>query len=168
MLAGEDASSGAERTLSRVLAANTLVGVVIGALIIPAIIWFLDAPPPTELVGKHGVIVGLTMGAFFQVLGTGIAVTLALRRQVRRGSLHALASETFPWAASLPRNWALRALLLTAFAMALLVPVGLAICAMLHVYPLSKPQYAAFNSLYGALIAILITPVIAVAALSDR
>ena len=84
MLAGEQASNGAGRTLPRVLAANTLVGVVIGALIIPAIIWLLDAPPPTELVGKHGLIVGLMLGAFFQVFATGISVTLALRNRVRR------------------------------------------------------------------------------------
>lgn len=168
MLAGAETSGGAERALSRVLAANTLVGAVIGALIIPAMIWFLDAPPPIELVGKHGVLVGLTLGAFFQVFATGIAVTLALRKQVRRGSLHPLAPEAFPWATRLPRNCALRALLLAAFALALLVPAGLAICAMFHLYPLSKPQFAAFNSIYGALIAILITPVVAVAALSDR
>lgn len=168
MLASEHASNGAGRSLPHVLAAETLVGVVIGALIIPAIIWLLDAAPPTDLVGKHGVIVGLLMGTFFQVFGTGIAVTLVLRNRVRRGSLHALAPQAFPWAGRLPRNWALRALLLTVFALALLVPVALAICAIFHVYPLSKAHFAALNSLYGALVAILITPVVAVAALSDR
>ena len=68
-------SRGPDRGLAHVLAAETLVGIVIGALIIPTIIWFLDVPPPTELLGKHGVILSLLMGTLFQVLGTGIAVT---------------------------------------------------------------------------------------------
>ena len=156
-----------DRSLAHVLAAETLVGIVIGAVIIPTIIWFLDVPPPTELLGKHGVILGLFMGTLFQVLGTGIAVTLILRKRVQHGSLRALEPLAYPWTLRLPQGWLLRALLITACALVILAPAGLATCALFHLYPLSKPQFATLNSIYGAVVAILVTPVVAVAALCD-
>jgi len=71
------------RTLRRAVAVEIAVGIVIGAVIIPSILWFADVPPPAALYGVGGILMALTLAAFFQVLGSSLMVTLVLRMRVK-------------------------------------------------------------------------------------
>jgi hypothetical protein len=156
------------QTLRTAVAIEISIGIVIGAIILPSILWFADVLPPAALFGVGGMLMALTLSAFFQVMGTTLMGTLVLRQRVRRGSARSLHHDAYRWLSLIPRNLVGRALIFTLLAVVALVPLGLAVCWALHLYPLSKSQFAALNVVFGAVTAVLATPFVAVSAMTDQ
>jgi hypothetical protein len=117
-------------------------------------------------------IVGDTIGTcFFLPLCTALIVTPLLRRRLHSGELEALAP-AWPGRlglARLPSGTLARGAVLGGLCVALAAPVAVLAFRQLGVTGLALWPFVAFKALFAAALAALVTPLIAVAALSaDR
>jgi len=153
--------------LRRTLLGEVAVGVVINALLIPAIMWLADARPPATFGGADGILSAFVKATVFQVFAMTLVLTVVLRLRIRKGAVAAIDSGALPWRRFTPRHVITRAFVFTLAAMATLMPIGVGICALFELYPLSKAAFAAVNVGYGASIGVLVTPFVALAAMAD-
>jgi hypothetical protein len=161
------ASPNSIRGLRKTVIVDVLMTIVINALLVPAIPWFIGVKPPVRLGGLDGIVGDLGKATALPVLSMTLLITLGIRARLKSRSIVALPSDTVPWLRAVPRSIVTRALVFTLLAMAVLIPVGSGVCALFCLYPLSEVGFAAVNMGYGVLISMVMTPFITLAAMLD-
>jgi hypothetical protein len=155
-----------DKDLPRVLAREILVGVLFNALVFPYLIWLVNLPPPATLGGPDGVVASLTKATFFAVSLMTIILTMIWRKRAVKGALPRVGADVLAWSRFTPRNIVGRALFFVLLALAMLMPIGVAVCFCFGLYPMTKLSFAAFNVCYGTLIGTVVTPFVTLAAMA--
>ena len=152
---------------------ETLVSIAINALVPTLVIWLLGVSPPASLLGQGGILPSMLPAAGIATFVMTLLLTQIVRARVRRGSLPAL---NWPRAERgmmrfIPQNYPLRALALGLLAVVLLVPTGVLIFALfdraLHLLPLTRSGFVAFNITYGAIVGAVMARFVVLPALAD-
>lgn len=151
----------------RMVRAELSISTMINSLIPAAIIWALNVPPPSDLTGENGLASALVKATALPILVMTPIITLLVRGRLRKGVVNPLRRDAAGWLRFMPRNPLLRGVLLALAGLAVLLPVGLSVGALLAVTPLSRDGLALFNIVYGALIGMAVTPFILFMALTD-
>ena len=148
---------------------ETLVSVVLNALVPAAIIRFVALPGPLALAGDDGLWSAMLKGAGLATFMMTLVVTLIVRARVRKGGVAALAAVDLPAVVRLlPRFVLLRAAMMAVVAVIVLVPIGTAAASAAHILPLGLDGFALFNIAFGALSGLTMTPAVVLRALADR
>jgi hypothetical protein len=155
-----------DKDLRRVLAGETLVGILFDAGVFPYVIWLVNLTPPATLGGPDGVVASLTKATIFAVSLMTIILTVVWRRNVANGTAPRVGAKVFAWSSVVPRNILVRVIFFVLLAMVTLMPVGIAICVLFGLYPMTKLSFAAFNVGYGMLIGTVVTPYVTLAAMA--
>lgn len=144
---------------------QVIVAVVANALISALFVWlFFGGQTRVGLWGERGLAFDLVPTVFMITLMTTIGLTFFTRAQVRRGALPRLDGVR----ARLPRFPPLRGLALAvAFTLAV-VPLSVALLSILWGEDWRLAVVYPFKMAFGALLGVLVTPVILRAALADR
>ncbi len=150
---------------------ETIVSIVLNALVSAVFVWLLfRGKSEVGLWGMDGLAFDLLPTTFMITFMMTLGLSLVIRRRVGRGSAPRLGwvRAEHPWLRFLPAWLLPRALLLAAGMMVLFVPatVGLLIAAGWH--PMAIGHVYLFKVIYGALMGLVATPVILLAALADR
>jgi len=164
---GLPAVAGPGKRLRRILVREILVGVLFNALVFPYLIWLVNLPPPAALGGPDGVVASLAKATIFAVSLMTIILTMVWRRNAAKGAIPMVGEDILAWSRLAPRNILVRALFFVLLAMATLMPIGVAVCACLGLYPMTKLSFAAFNVCYGTLIGTVVTPFVTLAAMAE-
>ena len=146
-----------------------VVSTAINSLIPAGIIWALDLPPPSTLLGPTGIILPMSQAALAATFLMTLVLTAIVRARVGNGALPML---DWPrgdrgWYRRLPQNIVRRAAVLAVIAWLLLVPAGLLLVALLAILPMTRTTMLVFNLLFGAVIGIVMTRPVVLAALAD-
>lgn len=151
----------------RILRGEMLVSLGVNAGLFPGLIWLANLPPPQGFGGADGLISGMSKGSGLAMFLMTLLLTAAVRARQRRG-LPALDPAGLPrLARALPRALLLRAVVVALGSMLVIVPVGAAFAWALHILPFDKTQATLFNIVYGAVVALVVTPTVARRALAD-
>lgn len=154
----------------RYLAVETATSVVLNIVVSAAFAWIpFHGADNVPLWGPRGIAVDLVPTTFMITLMVSIALTLITRRRVRTGQVAGLNPAVvgfsgFRW---LPRQVVWRALALATALTAILVPAFVALFVVAHVELLPFDAFFVFKLIYGGLLAVVVTPVILLAALAD-
>jgi len=144
---------------------QSLVAVVANGVISALFVWlFFGGLARVDLWGERGLAFDLVPTVFMITLMTTIGLTFFTRSRVRSGALAQV--ETTP--VRLPRFPPLRGLLLALGFTLVIVPVAVALLALVWGAPWSLPAVYAFKILFGAALGFIVTPVILRLALADR
>ncbi|MGH2981619.1 MAG: hypothetical protein ACRDKV_06220 [Solirubrobacterales bacterium] len=153
------------------LVATALINLVVNALVA----WFSvrsqsDVPFWARPLSETSLL-GDTLGTIFLLpLITCLLATTAVRRELRNGSLAPLVAD-HPHVrrlAGMPNSRVQRGLAFAAVAFAVLaLPVALALAAI-DLGTLTKGEFVIFKAAFAILLGALITPLIALAAMTDR
>ncbi len=145
------------------------VGILVNAIVPPAIIAGLGVPPPQALFGPEGVLPGLLAASAAATFLMTLIVTLVTRARVRKGAVPRLdwPREQRGWLRYVPNALPLRALVLAARAAVLLVPLGLLLVAVAGLAPFTTTSANLFNVAFGALVGAVATGPIVKLALAD-
>jgi len=152
----------------RVLFKETLIGVMVNALVFPFIIWLVNVKPPATLAGADGVVASLTKATIFSVFLTTVILTMVWRVRAAKGGVPDVGWRVLTWSRYVPSNAIGRALLFVLAAMATLMPLGVAVCIGFGLYPLSKEGFALVNVCYGVVIGSVVTPLITLIAMAEQ
>lgn len=152
---------------SRYIRSETRVSMAINTVISGLFAWFpFQGVSTVPLWGGMGMVVDLLPTVFMITLMTANIETLLTRKRVRSGELAAMpVPPRWQW---LPRNVLLRALVLGLLMTALLVPLMTALFLVTGIESLPYPVFFAYKLVFGALLALLITPIILRRALGDQ
>jgi hypothetical protein len=105
---------------------------------------------------------------FLLPLFTCVLATGAVRRDLRRGSLERIQPDaTHRWIAELPAGRWRRGAEIGALAVVVLAPPTLLLLAILGFPDLSRTQYVVWQTAYAVLLGMIVTPLIALAAMAD-
>jgi hypothetical protein len=157
---------GGENLLS-VLIREILVGVLFNALVFPYLIWLVNLKPPATLGGPDGVVGSLAKATVFAVSLMTVILTMVWRKKAGRGTVPLVGSAVLVWSRFTPRNIVGRALFFALLALATLAPIGVAVCFLFGLYPMTKLGFAVFNVCYGAVIGTVVTPFVTLVAIGD-
>jgi uncharacterized membrane protein len=157
-----------DRDVRRILFKETLIGVLVNALVFPFIIWLVDVKPPAALAGADGVVASLTKATIMSVFLTTVILTIMWRVRAAKGAVPEVGSRVLTCSRFVPRNAIGRALLFVLAAMVTLMPLGVAVCIWCGLYPLSKEGFAMVNVCYGVVIGAVVTPLITLVAMAER
>ena len=154
---------------AKALAQETVVSTCINAFLPAGIIWFLNVTPPQVLIGPNDILAALVPGAGAATFAMTLILTMIVRTRVAKGVV-----ATFDWPRAergfyrfIPQNLLLRAIALAVMAMAIMVPLGLAVTALTGILPLTKVGALVFNIVYGAAVGLLMTRFVVLPALAD-
>jgi len=146
------------------VAVQTAIGVTVN-LVLGALFTILNfGDGQAAFWGFGGLAFDFVPATFVPVAGMTIGLTLATRAKRRTGKAPSLAGGPLP----LPRNLLLRAGLFAAGSTLALGGIGLAALTALWTPSLDFQTLLAFKLAYAALVALVMTPLITVAALRDR
>ena len=122
------------------------------------------------LWGKGGLFFDLIPTIFFMTFGMTLGITLATRGRIVKGKAPAAPFQRIDHTALrfLPGLSFMRALVLGIFALLVFLPVSVGLLMLLHDFPISFNKMLVFKTLYGALIGLLITPIIVLCAMADK
>lgn len=153
----------------RAVRQETVVSILINAILPSAIIWFLGVAPPLTLLGEHGIVGDMLPAAGLATLAMTLVLTNIVRMRVRKGALPALnwPREERGAMRFIPQNLLLRAVTLGLLAVVLLVPSGLAVVAVLDILPLTRVGFLVFNLIYGAFVGLIMARFVVLPALAD-
>jgi predicted acyl esterase len=167
---GKVQSPGVGEIHREVVRKETLASIVISGAIPTAALWILNVPPPQSLWGEDSVLLALVMGVFAPTLLMTLILTLVVRSRVQLGRLPRLewAGEYGGLPQRLPKALLPRAVLLAVLAVLLLVPPGLLLLGGLKVLPMSRSSFVFFNLVVGALVGLVMTRFVVLAALAER
>ncbi len=152
------------------LRVETAISVVFNTIISGVFAWgIFHGTAVIPRWGAKGIVVDLIPTVFMITLVMTIVLTLITRGRVKKGKLPAPT-----WGKSdlringwLPRNVVLRAVLQAATATLILVPLSALILVAAGVESMGFTVFFIFKLFYGAIIAVLITPLIILRALAD-
>jgi hypothetical protein len=114
---------------------------------------------------------GDTLGTcFFLPFFTGLIVTALVRRRIRAGKLQPLAwtSESHPWLGWLPPGTTKRSAVLGIASLLIVGPLTILALRHASVSQLSLHGFVAFKALFAAVLALVVTPVISLWALTAQ
>ena len=153
----------------RIVRQETIVSVVINALVPAGIIWFLDAAPPGSLFGNHPLLAAILPAAGLATFMMTMILTTLIRLRVRKGVLPRLDWPTVERGMMrlIPANLVLRAGVLAVLAILLLVPTALLVIRVLGVLPFTKVEFLYFNLVFGAIVGLIMARFVVLHALSD-
>lgn len=150
----------------RMLRSEAVVGIGLNTIVPPAIIWLLRAAPPRTLVGAEPIVAPMAGASGIATLVMTFVITALIEARVRRGAVRALApADVPPLLLLLPRSRVARAIACALLALVLFVPLGLAVCAPLHIVPLTRPSFLLFNMVFGAIVGAVMAPLVTLRAL---
>jgi hypothetical protein len=147
---------------------ETLVSVVINAVIITALLWLSGIAPPAALHGADGLLAGMAKGA-----GIPTFLMTLIASKVIRGRVSATPALALPWGdlpgplRALPGNLVLRAVAMALVAIVVLVAVGAVVATLLGIVPLDGRGFVIFNIVFGAVVGLATAPIVVLRALAD-
>lgn len=149
----------------RYIVMETTFSVMLNMAISALFVWLMfGGRDAIGLWGADGLAVDLLPTTFMITLMTTIALTLITRRRVRLNQVAALSDGPLP----LPRFFLLRGLVLALAATSVLVPLTVLVLHVLDMPPLRYGAVMVFKLAYGGVLAMVVTPLILIAALRDR
>lgn len=149
----------------RYVRTETFFSIVLNMAVSALFVWIVfRGQSEIGLWGMNGLAFDLVPTTFMITLMTTIALTLITRKRVRNNKVAAITS---PSLRGVPRFFLLRALLFAIVATAVLVPAMTGLLHLMQVTPVSYSWAMVFKLIYGGLLAVLITPLILIAALRD-
>lgn len=151
------------------LAKETIISTLVNALLPAVIIWLISISPPRTLLGPDSILPSLVFGSGIATVAMTLVLTTIIRKRVAAGSLPAF---DWPraergWYRWIPGNLLLRAVVLAAVAIMLLVPAGFLVVALTGILPLSDVGALVFNIGFGACTGLLMTRFVILPALAD-
>lgn len=153
----------------RYLKIETAINAFVNAVISALFAWlFFRNVPVVPLWGEMGMAVDLIPTVFMITLVPAIPMSLVTRRRVRSRIVAPIDRRDFPMLSLLPGNVVLRAILLALAATIVLVPLTVTILWVLGIFEMGFAPFVAFKIAYGVLVSLVTTPVVLLAALSDR
>jgi len=151
--------------MPRYIFVETLISIAINAAISAGFAFFtFGGRTEIGLWGPSGLALDFVPQTFMIALMSVLVPTALTRRRVAAGAIRPPAGPP----SRLPRNLAIRALLAAAIATLLLGGTATALLAALWSAPLGFATVLPLKILYGALVALLVTPPALRAALFDR
>jgi hypothetical protein len=150
----------------KVVLLETTAATLFNAIVPTAIIWLIGALPPKSLTDDQPLF-GLMGGAAgMATLGMTLVISFMVAGRIRRGEVLAVDSNAAAAAILLlPQNVLLRAIFMGLLAIIVFVPIGLLLGAQLKIVPMTEFDFVVFNTIYGALVGIVMAPIAAVRAL---
>lgn len=146
-------------------AISIVANVVVSALFAWLIFHDQDRIP---LWGARGMAFDLVPTTFMITLMSTFAITLVTRARARQGLTPALSPTSTRWSMPwLPRNVIARALLLAILATLILVPLGIGAFLVLGIESSTFVPLLVFKMIFGAALALLVSPIIVLRALLD-
>ena len=124
----------------------------------------LWAPP---LLGGPSTTTDTVATLFLLPFITCVVATAAVRHDLRRGSLQPLQRSALPLLARLPAGSVRRGAMLGVMSVAAFAPPAIVVLVAVHADDLSVSDFVIFKTLFAVVLGLLVTPLIAFAALSD-
>jgi hypothetical protein len=147
---------------------ETVVAVVINAIIITALLWLAGIAPPAALRGSDGLLAGMAKGAGIPTFLMTLIATKVIRGRVRATPALALPRADLPAPVrALPGNVFVRAVVMALVAIAVLVVVGAVVATLLDILPLDGRGFVIFNIVFGAVVGLATAPIVVLRALAD-
>lgn len=152
-------------TVRRMLIIDTLVAIFVNAVIFPVLLRAL-VPPPQAMLGQAGAVLDATLATVCPVLLMTILMTIVLRARFAR-QLPADSDIALLRVLRLPTPVFLRSVTLALAALALLLPLRLAVIWALGMLPMNIASHFALNMFHGCLIALIFMPIIFLGTLAE-
>jgi hypothetical protein len=147
---------------------ETVVAVVINAVIITGLLWLAGIAPPAALRGADGLLAGMAKGAGIPTFLMTLIATKVIRGRVRATPALALPRADLPAPLrALPDNVVLRAVAMALVAIVALVAVGAVVATLLGIVPLDGRGFVIFNIVFGAVVGLATAPIVVLRALAD-
>lgn len=144
---------------------ETAISMIINAMISAGFVWAMfGARSSAPIWGPGGVAFDFVPQTFMVSLMCALVPTLLTRSRVRSGAIFAIDRPP----PRLPRNVAMRSLLLAVVGMTILAGLATAALALSGMGRMDFWPLAAIKVLYGALVALIVTPIALRAALRDE
>ena len=160
-----------EKSHRQFLFKETVISIFAGAVINFGFGFFIfRSQDAIMLWGKGGLFFGLIPNIFMMTAGMTMGITLATRRRVLKGSAPAAPFHITDHAVLrfLPNSFFIRALILGVVALIVLLPLSTVLLNAFKDFPISFAELLIFNTFYGGLIGLFITPVIIMGAMADH
>ncbi len=154
----------------RLVLTETVVSTVLNAVVPAGIIFAVDLPPPRHLIGGDDIVGALLKTAGIATFAMTIMLTWVIRLRMRKGGLPHCAwprDDRGPYRI-VPANLLMRAVVLAALAIVVLVPTGTAVAALLGLADLTRTGFVAFNIVSGTAVGLALTHLVVLPALADR
>jgi hypothetical protein len=144
---------------------ETIISAVINAVVSALFVWIVfHGLKNVVMWGPNGLAFDLVPTTFMITLMTCIALTLVTRKRMRKGIVPHLSG---PRVFQLPKNAILRGLTMAVVATVLLVPATVGILIAANAAPMAYGHVMIYKIVYGALLGLVVTPVILINALKD-
>jgi len=149
----------------RYVAIETVISMVINCAISWGMFMLLfGGRPQVPLRGLDGALIDFIPQTFMIALMSLLVPTFLTRRRVTRGRIGSIADSPLP----LPANMFIRALLVAALATFFLGGIAAALLLATTEGTISFGALLIVKCVYGALVALIVTPIAVTAALTDR
>ncbi len=153
------------------LVKETIISIFINAVLNFAITFFMFRSRDAIMFwGKGGLFFDLIPATFFTTFFMALVLTPVIRSRIQKGTAPAA-----PWDRSehlilrfLPGGLFIRAIVVGIFALLMLLPVSTGLLAFLNVFPILFKEMLILKTCYGALIGLLISPIIVIGAMADK
>jgi len=159
------ASTRAATPVGRYIAAETLLGLLINIFMAGVVAALINRAAAFNGATLAYVASDMAKATIMPILALGIGLTLVTRKRLAAGAVTPLGAPALVWA---PRNLAVRMLLVTVISLVVLgVPATVALHGLGSANALTPVGLMLFKLGYGALIGVVVTPLVLVLALQD-
>ncbi len=153
-------------TARRMLIVDTLVAILVNAVVFPVGLHLAGLSPPASLLGSQGAVLDATLATICPIVLMTILMTLVLRARFNR-QLPAGSDATLRRRSLTPPHVLLRAIILAIIGLLFLMPVRVALIWALGLLPMDGRSHFLLNLLYGVVIGLVFMPIIFIETLSD-
>jgi hypothetical protein len=151
---------------SRYVANETMVGIIVNLIMAGLVTTLTNRADAFNGANLSYVASDMAKATIFPILAFGFGLTMATRKRLGTGAVATFASPPPAWS---PRNLLLRLIILAAIALVVLgAPAALALYGLCEAKALTPIRLMLFKLAYGAVIGVLVTPVVLILALYDR
>lgn len=157
--------------LRKNLRVETAISIVANTIVSGLFAWgIFHGVEVIPLWGAKGIAVDLIPTVFMITLALTIALTLITRGRIRKGKLPrpAWSRKDLGLIRLMPANVGLRAFAFAALMTVILVPLSVLLLVVANVSDMSFNVFFVFKLIYGAMYAVLVTPLILLRAFADK
>jgi hypothetical protein len=141
---------------------------LINAFIPAGVIRLIGVAPPDKFTGAHGILPAIAAATALPTFLMTLALTAVLRHRIASGRLVRSPTALESRFRKLSVPLLVRASVLTMLGLIVLTPAAVGLLYWRGLVPLTLYQFTVFNISYGAVIGIVLTPLIVLAAMAEK